>query len=265
MFALGRLPAKKEIIEVLRQRSRPVITNISLDHSNLLGNNLLAIAKEKAGIIKDKTPIIIGRKQKEIHSIFKKISKTKKAELILSKNYTFDCDLKGNYQKENINTAVETLTLLKRMNWKISQKNIKTGLKNIVDNTSFQGRWQILKTKPLIICDTGHNQEGIEHITKQLQTIDYDKLHFVIGFVKDKNIDYILKLLPKNKVEYYFCQPNIERALELDKLKNSAKKNNLKGKAYKNVTIAYNQATKNANDRDLIFVGGSTFVVAQIL
>ena len=242
-----------------------VITNISLDHSNLLGNNLLAIAKEKAGIIKDKTPIIIGRKQKEIHSIFKKISKTKKAELILSKNYTFDCDLKGNYQKENINTAVETLTLLKRMNWKISQKNIKTGLKNIVDNTSFQGRWQILKTKPLIICDTGHNQEGIEHITKQLQTIDYDKLHFVIGFVKDKNIDYILKLLPKNKVEYYFCQPNIERALELDKLKNSAKKNNLKGKAYKNVTIAYNQATKNANDRDLIFVGGSTFVVAQIL
>lgn len=242
-----------------------VITNISMDHTNLLGNTLEDIAKEKAGIIKHKTPVIIGRLQKKINYIFQDFSNSKEADLILSKKYSFDCDLKGNYQKENINTAVETLILLKKLNWKISQKNIQNGLKKIIKNTGLQGRWQTLKTKPLVICDTGHNLEGIEEIIKQLQSLKYEKLHFVIGFVKDKNLDNIIRQLPNEKVEYYFCQPNIDRALDVIELKKIGCKNNLKGKAYQNVVGAYRQALNNANVKDLVFIGGSTFVVAEVL
>jgi dihydrofolate synthase/folylpolyglutamate synthase len=242
-----------------------VITNISMDHTNLLGNTLEDIAKEKAGIIKHKTPVIIGRLKKKINYIFQDSSNSKEADLILSKKYSFDCDLKGNYQKENINTAVETLILLKKLNWKISQKNIQNGLKKIIKNTGLQGRWQTLKTKPLVICDTGHNLEGIEEIIKQLQSLKYEKLHFVIGFVKDKNLDNIICQLPNEKVEYYFCQPNIDRALDVIELKKIGYKNNLKGKVYQNVIGAYKQALNNANVKDLVFVGGSTFVVAEVL
>lgn len=242
-----------------------VITNISMDHTNLLGNTLEDIAKEKAGIIKHKTPVVIGRLQKKINYIFQDYSNSKEADIILSKKYSFDCDLKGNYQRENINTSVETLILLKKLNWKISQKNIQNGLKKIIKNTGLQGRWQTLKTKPLVICDTGHNLEGIKEIIKQLQSLKYEKLHFVIGFVKDKNLNDIICQLPNEKVEYYFCQPNIDRALDVIELKKIGYKNNLKGKAYQNVIGAYKQALNNANVKDLVFVGGSTFVVAEVL
>jgi dihydrofolate synthase/folylpolyglutamate synthase len=242
-----------------------VITNISMDHSNLLGNTIEEIAKEKAGIIKNNTPVIIGRKQEEIHSIFEKISSTNNAELTLAKSYSYNCDLKGNYQKENINTSVETIIQLKKLGWNVSEKNIIVGLKNVVANTQLQGRWQILKSDPLVICDTGHNIEGIKQIVEQLKSINYQKLHFVIGFVEDKNIEDILDLLPTERVDYYFCQPKIQRALKIEKLTSIAKKKGITGLIFKNVKQAYEQAINNANTKDLVFIGGSTFVVAEIL
>lgn len=242
-----------------------VITNISMDHSNLLGNTIEEIAKEKAGIIKNNTPVIIGRKQEEIHSIFEKISSTNNAELTLAKSYSYNCDLKGNYQKENINTSVETIIQLKKLGWNVSEKNIILGLKNVVANTQLQGRWQILKSDPLVICDTGHNIEGIKQIVEQLKSINYQKLHFVIGFVEDKNIEDILDLLPTERVDYYFCQPKIQRALKIEKLTSIAKKKGITGLIFKNVKQAYEQAINNANTKDLVFIGGSTFVVAEIL
>jgi len=242
-----------------------VITNISMDHSNLLGNTIEAIAKEKAGIIKNNTPVIIGRKQEEIHSIFENISSTINADLTLAKSYSYNCDLKGNYQKENINTSVETIIQLKKLGWNVSEKNIIVGLKNVVANTQLQGRWQILKSDPLVICDTGHNIEGIKQIVEQLKSINYQKLHFVIGFVEDKNIEDILDLLPTERVSFYFCQPKIQRALKVEKLTSIAKKKGITGLIFKNVKQAYEQAINNANTKDLVFIGGSTFVVAEIL
>lgn len=242
-----------------------VITNISMDHSNLLGNTIEAIAEEKAGIIKSNTPVIIGKKQKEISSIFESIASSKNAKLVQTKGYTYDCDLKGNYQKENINTSVETIIQLKKLGWNVSEDNLKSGLQNVVKNTQLQGRWQTLKLNPLVICDTGHNIEGIKQIVEQLKSINYQKLHFVIGFVQDKNIDEILDLLPKEKVDYYFCQPQIQRALNVDELKSIAKKKGIIGEKFENVSLAYNQAINNAKSQDLVFIGGSTFVVAEIL
>ena len=242
-----------------------VITNISMDHSNLLGNTIEEIAKEKAGIIKNNTPVIIGRKQIEIYSIFKGFANTKKTKLIQAKNYAYDCDLKGNYQKENINTAIETILQLKELDWRVTKKNIESGLQNVVKNTQLQGRWQRLKSNPLVICDTGHNIEGIKQIVEQLKKINYQKLHFVIGFVEDKNINEILNLLPKERVGYYFCQPKIQRGLEVEKLKSSAKKRGILGESFSSVKQAYTQAISNANSKDLVFIGGSTFVVAEIL
>lgn len=242
-----------------------VITNISMDHSNLLGNTIEAIAEEKAGIIKSNTPVIIGKKQKEISSIFESIASSKNAKLVQTKSYTYDCDLKGNYQKENINTSVETIIQLKKLGWNVSEKNIIVGLKNVVANTQLQGRWQILKSDPLVICDTGHNIEGIKQIVEQLKSINYQKLHFVIGFVQDKNIEDILDLLPTERVDYYFCQPKIQRALKIEKLTSIAKKKGITGLIFKNVKQAYEQAINNANTKDLVFIGGSTFVVAEIL
>jgi dihydrofolate synthase/folylpolyglutamate synthase len=242
-----------------------VITNISMDHSNLLGNTIVAIAKEKAGIIKNNTPVIIGRKQEEVHSIFQRVSKTKNANLVQAKNYSYECDLKGNYQKENINTAVESIIQLKKLGWNVSEKNIIVGLKNVVANTQLQGRWQILKSDPLVICDTGHNIEGIKQIVDQLKSLNYQKLHLVIGFVEDKNIEDILELLPTERVDYYFCQPKIQRALKIDKLTSIAKKKEITGQVFKNVEQAYEQAINNAKTEDLVFIGGSTFVVAEIL
>jgi dihydrofolate synthase/folylpolyglutamate synthase len=242
-----------------------VITNISMDHSNLLGNTIEEIAKEKAGIIKNDTPIIIGRKQTEIHSIFENIASSKNAKLILAKSYAYECDLKGNYQKENINTATETIFQLKELGWKVSENNIESGLQHVVKNTQLQGRWQNLKSAPNVICDTGHNIEGIKQITEQLKTINFQKLHFIIGFVEDKNIDNILDLLPKEKVVYYFCQPKIQRALKVEKLKSSAIEKGVIGESFATVSHAYNQAILNASTKDLVFIGGSTFVVAEIL
>ena len=240
-----------------------VITNIGYDHTNLLGSKLEQIAKEKAGIIKKNTPVVIGRKQEKIiNDIFKITAYNKKSKIFFSEiNNNISCDLNGEYQNENINTTIKAIEVL---NWNIDNKNIYKGLKNVVKNTGLNGRWQIISKNPHIICDTGHNQDGIKNITKQLKKINFNKLHFIFGTVKDKNIIEIIKLLPKEAM-YYFCAANIDRAFNASKLQEISLELNLQGNAYNSVKDAYNNAISNYKKDDLIFIGGSTFVVAEIL
>jgi len=241
-----------------------IITNIGLDHTNLLGNTIEKIAVEKAGIIKPNTSALIGRKQKETQQIFKDIANEKNSKLIYAeKQKIYSADLKGNYQQENINTTVTAVQLLSKNGWDINHNAIRNGLLNIVKNTGILGRWQILQEKPLIICDTGHNSDGIKEVTQQIKETPHKKLHFVFGTVNDKKLDTILKLLPKDAI-YYFCKPNIARGLDENILEYAAHKFNLKGHSYSSVNIAFNMAKSNAKSEDLIFIGGSTFVVAEI-
>jgi dihydrofolate synthase/folylpolyglutamate synthase len=242
-----------------------IITNIGLDHTNLLGNSIEEIAMEKAGIIKKDTSIIIGRKQEKTTKIFQDIAKQKNANLIYAESQEeYKTDLEGEYQKENIDTVITAVKELQQQGWKIADENIRNGLLNTTQNTSLFGRWQILNKAPLIICDTGHNEDGIKQIVKQIKKIPYQNLHFVFGMVKDKNLSNILKLLPK-KAKYYFCEAQIPRALEVSLLEGEAIKFGLNGNSFSSVAKALAQAKKNANEDDLIFIGGSAFIVAEAL
>lgn len=239
-----------------------IITNIGYDHINLLGNTLEKIAFEKAGIIKQSVPIVIGRIQKETKNIFLETAVKKGAPISFSKKYNYTTkSLKGNYQTENINTAISALKIL---DWKVSEENIIKGLDNIFTNTGIRGRWEQLKNEPLTICDTGHNKDGISNIIRQIEKINYRKLHFVFGSVNDKDLDEILRILPKD-ASYYFCHAQINRALNSDILKRQALNHKLRGNSFTTVSNAYKAALKSAEKEDLIFIGGSTFVVAEVL
>lgn len=244
-----------------------IITNIAKDHMQFLGDTLEKIAVEKAGIIKPKVPVVIGETQKEIEQVF--ISKAKDLD---SKIYFADqiiyrvlhSDLKGSYQVKNIKTVLASIIQLQQNGYHVTEQNIKDGLLNVVKNTGLMGRWQTLGENPKIICDTGHNEAGIKEVVNQLQTLTYNKLHFILGAVNDKEIDSILELLPKHAV-YYFCQAKIPRALNVLELKNKAVAYNLKGNSYDSVKNAYNAAKRKSQNDDLIFIGGSTFIVAEVL
>jgi len=242
-----------------------IITNISLDHTNLLGDTIEKIATEKAGIIKNETPVIIGRRQKETTSIFKNIAKEKNANLIYASTQKgYASDLKGKYQKENINTVITAIKQLQKQGWAITEDDIEHGLLKTAANTQLLGRWQTLRSNPQIICDTAHNEDGIKEIAKQLSNSKYEQLHIVFGTVGDKNLDTILNYLPKN-AKYYFCNANIVRAMNAEDLKQKAAKHQLNGRIFASVRDALNCAKVNANPKDLIFVGGSTFVVAEVV
>jgi len=244
-----------------------VITNIGLDHTQFLGETLPEIAFEKAGIIKTQTPVVIGEYQEEIFHVFEEKAKQNKAKLYLaSKNITktFQSDLKGNYQQNNIKTVVQTISVLENNGFKISKENLRVGLQNVVKNTGLLGRWQLINTMPKAICDTGHNKEGLLYVLKQLKEEQFDKLHFIFGVVNDKDLSTILHLFPKEAI-YYFCKPNIPRGLSEKELQNQCFKYGLEGASYKSVEKAYKTALKNASKNDLIFIGGSTFVVAEIV
>jgi dihydrofolate synthase/folylpolyglutamate synthase len=239
-----------------------IITNIGYDHTNLLGNSLEEIAKEKAGIIKKNVPVIIGRTQLGIKEIFQSIAKEKNSHIYFcNKTTNKTTDLKGEYQIENLNTVLKTISVL---NLKSEDEIINMGLNNVVKNTGLQGRWQTISKNPLTICDTGHNEDGIINNVIQLKKIKYNKLHFVFGTVSDKDFKKILKLLPKDAT-YYFCSANIERSLDSKKLIKEAREHQLLGKEYDSVIKAYNSAKLKAKINDLIFIGGSTFVVAEVL
>ena len=254
----GRLDSTNIILPELS-----IISNIGIDHTNLLGNTIEKIAREKAGIIKSKTPVIIGRNQKQIRKILIDVANKKNTTLTYSSPHNYQTDLNGNYQKENINTVVTAILELQKVGWKIKNKDIQNGLLNTKKNTGILGRWQKLKEKPLIICDIAHNKDGINAIIKQLKKQKYNNLHIVFGTVNDKSLD-ILSLLPKD-AKYYFCRPNIPRGLNEVMLQNLANRKKLKGKCYHSVKDALKAAKINANKEDLIFIGGSTFVVAEIL
>ena len=241
-----------------------IITNVSLDHTNLLGNNIHSIASEKAGIIKKNTPIIIGRKQTEIEHIFKNISDKKKAPLIFAEKTKFTSDLKGDYQKENINTTIEAIKQLQKKGWNITRQNIITGLNNVKKNLYFKGRWEILQSDPLIIVETAHNFEGLKNAINQFKTIKFKNLHFILGMSKDKRHKEIFKILPKNAT-YYFSQARTERSMQKEKLYELGNNYNLNGNIYSSVNEALIEAKKRANKDDLIFIGGSIFVISEVL
>ena len=241
-----------------------IITNIGYDHMALLGNSLHEIAAEKAGIIKKNTPVVIGRKQTETEAIFKHISKSKQSEIHYAKAIDFDCDLKGNYQSENISTAFTAVNLLIQKGWKVSNIDFVNGYSNVQNNTGLIGRWTELSKNPLIICDTAHNEDSIRCVVQQIEEISFSDLHIVLGMVNDKSINTILSILPETAT-YYFCQANIPRALEADRLKEIAAKFQLRGNTFLSVREALSMAQNSANFDDLIFIGGSTFTVAEIL
>lgn len=244
-----------------------VITNIGKDHTQFLGETLAKIASEKAGIIKENIPIIIGETQQETQQVFidKAIEMSAKiffADKIITTNY--ESDLKGIYQEKNKKTVLAAIQQLMNSGFSITEENIKNGLLNVVKNTGLLGRWQILSENPLTICDTGHNEAGIKEVLKQISLTKHNHLHFVFGAVNDKEIDSILSMLPKNAT-YYFCQAKIPRALDVNNLYTKAKEFELKGNPYDSVENAIKQAKANASVNDLVFVGGSTFVVAEAI
>ncbi|MFK7782160.1 bifunctional folylpolyglutamate synthase/dihydrofolate synthase [Psychroserpens sp.] len=245
-----------------------VITNIGFDHMKFLGNTYEAIAKEKAGIIKSNIPVIIGETQEETKDVFIKISEEKSSEIYFADQLIkqdFESDLKGIYQKHNIKTAVQTIKLLNtNKSFLISNQQIVDGLKNTIRNTGLKGRWQILQNQPKIICDTAHNKEGLTIVMEQIKSEEFNKLHIVFGVVSDKDLGSILPVLPK-QVRYYFCKPNIERGMDVNILKNQFLENGFIGESYNTVNEAFNSAIQHASPNDLIYVGGSTFVVAEII
>ncbi|CAM4094703.1 folylpolyglutamate synthase/dihydrofolate synthase family protein [Flavobacterium sinopsychrotolerans] len=259
----GRLDATNIITPLVS-----VITNIGLDHTQFLGNTLEAVAFEKAGIIKPNIPVVIGEYTPETKPVFLAKAKECNSEIYFASDLiseTYPSDLIGDYQIHNKKTVLQTIKILNSQNeFKITPENTKSGLLNVVKNTGLQGRWQQLNEFPKVICDTAHNKNGLEIVLKQIQKEDFDALHIVLGVVNDKDLDEILPLFPKKAI-YYFCKPNIPRGLDVVILKQKAASFELKGEVYNSVSEAYQKAMKNAGATDFIYIGGSTFVVAEIL
>ena len=259
----GRLDATNVITPLLS-----VITNIGLDHTQFLGNTLEAIAGEKAGIIKPNIPVVIGEYTPETKPVFEAKAKENEAQLFFASDTiqeTYPSDLLGDYQVHNKKTVLQTIALLNsQKEFQVSEENIKKGLLQVVQNTALLGRWQQLGEAPKVICDTAHNKNGLEIVMKQIQKEKYDHLHLVLGVVNDKDLNEILPLFPKEAI-YYFCKPNIPRGLDANILQEKAAAFQLKGMVYNSISEAYKKALSNASNTDLIFVGGSTFVVAEVV
>ncbi|MEM6718029.1 MAG: folylpolyglutamate synthase/dihydrofolate synthase family protein [Bacteroidota bacterium] len=242
-----------------------VITNIGFDHVAILGNTLPKIAAEKAGIIKSTIPVVIGEFHEETYPVFVEKAAETKSELYIAEKTiqkVYQTDLLGDYQQKNYKSAVQAVQLLD--NFQIEEKHIEAGLQNVVSNTNLQGRWQILSNHPKTICDTAHNKEGLEIVMRQLQKETFNELHIVFGVVSDKNLNAIFPMFPKNAI-YYFCSPKIDRAVNAKELQKKAASYNLSGSIYNSVSEAYEMAKTQAATSDVIYIGGSTFVVAEIL
>lgn len=261
-----------------------LITNIGEDHQDMLGDTLEKIATEKAGIIKPEVPIVIGELQTDLVSVFQDVAIESKSELqfasdryrVICNSYTIDVlengnprisnvipQLKGTYQNKNLPGVLGVIDELNEQGFNVSDKHIKDGIEQVVDMTGLKGRWHILGKEPLTICDTAHNMEGIKLVLEQLQSLELNTLHMVWGMVNDKSIDSILDVLPKD-AHYYFCQANVPRALPASELHNAAITAKLKGEVIADVNQAILTAKSKAQSNDVIFIGGSTFVVAEI-
>ena len=243
-----------------------VITNIGFDHKQFLGNTLGRIAYEKAGIIKHRTPVVVGETIEETKTVFRTIAKLNSSELHIAENINFPdykCELQGDYQKKNLKTVLTVVSLL-QVHFSISKKDIEKGLLNVSKNTGLKGRWQVLNEKPFVVCDTAHNEHGLKLVLEQLVGLKYNSLHIVLGVVNDKDLDEILPLFPKD-AKYYFCSPNVSRGLDVEVLEEKAEVFGLKGKKFKSVIKAYENALQNAGNEDVVFIGGSTFTVAEVV
>ena len=243
-----------------------VITNIGLDHTQFLGNTIEAIASEKAGIIKPNIPVIIGEYTNQTKGVFLTKAKDCNADIyfasdLITKDYP--SDLLGDYQIQNKKTVIQTIEVLKPY-FSVSEENLKNGLLNVVKNTGLLGRWQQIHSNPKVICDTAHNSHGLKIVLNQIQKEKFGNLSFVLGFVNDKDLDDVLPLFPKS-ANYFFSKPNILRGLEAKILQEKAAEFGLTGNIYNSVSEAYQEALKLSSQDDFIYIGGSTFVVAEIL
>ena len=259
-----------------------LITNISFDHKNLLGDTLEKIAFEKAGIIKKNIPVVISERQ-IVQNVFIDKTKTTNSVIVFASDYIqlkndgqefiaivdhkewlrLNPELKGNYQQKNIPGVLASVLALRKIGYDISDEAIQKGISNVIGITGLKGRWQKLREHPLTICDTGHNVDGIKEVVSQIKTTPHTHLHFVFGAVNDKDISDVLSLLPK-EASYYFCQAKIPRALNAVLLAAEAERMGLQGIIIPDVNEAYKEALKNAAADDMIFIGGSTFVVGEI-
>ena len=257
----GRLDSTNIIMPLIS-----VITNIGFDHTQFLGNTLEAIAYEKAGIIKNEVPVVIGEYVDETKEVFLGKAKEMQAPVYfasdeITKNYS--CDLLGDYQLHNIKTVVKAIEILQKY-FPVSEEVIQSGLFKVVENTGLLGRWQQIHSNPKVICDTAHNSHGLKIVMNQILKEDFDVLHFVLGVVNDKDLEDILPLFPKN-AQYYFCKPNVPRGLDENFLKKAAENFGLTGLVFDSVSEAYEEALRNAGKNDFVYIGGSTFVVAEIV
>ncbi len=259
----GRLDSTNVIIPEVS-----AITNIGMDHMNLLGNTIEKIAEEKAGIIKDNVPVVIGQMRSNAKSVIESIALQKHASIVdasLLTDYEVPpCELKGIYQNENRKTAFAALQVLIDNGWHISNNQIAEGFLQVSKNTGLQGRWQVLQREPLVIADVAHNADGISMVLNQIAATPHEHLHFVLGLVADKDVDMVLQLLP-TACTYYFCKASIPRAMAASELKERAAAFKLNGQAYSSVSNAFEAAKANASVNDLVFVGGSVFVVGEVL
>ncbi len=242
-----------------------LITNIGYDHVEMLGDTIEKIAFEKAGIIKPGVPVVISELQEETASVFNTVAKERKSKIIFAGEVipgTYKTSLLGSYQAKNVKGVV---AVIKELNdFEVNEGHITKGLLNVAPNTGLLGRWQYLGERPTVVCDTAHNTEGLTLVLEQIKEQEYEHLHMVIGFVKDKNLDQILPLFPK-EANYYFCKPDISRGLDAESLKSRAADFGLKGAVYSSVNEGYRMALENAKKTDFVFIGGSTFVVAEIV
>ncbi len=244
-----------------------VITNVSMDHVKFLGNTIEDIAIEKAGIIKSHIPVVIGEKQNDVSNIFINKAEEKKSKIFFAEDFNikeYECELKGSYQKKNIKTAIVAIELLNDTEIKINEKNIIDGLNKIIQNTGIRGRWEIIGNKPLIICDVAHNIDALSIVINDIMSIKSNKIHFVLGFVNDKNLGSIVDIFPESS-NYYFAKPNIERGLDELELQELFKNNNRIGESYSSIEQAFKSAIKQSDPNDVIYIGGSTFVVSEVI
>lgn len=245
-----------------------IITNIGLDHTQFLGTTLEAIAFEKGGIIKSKIPVVIGETQNETEKVFKELAETRNAEIYFADQQehekSYVTDLQGDYQKKNKATVLSAINIIRQRSFEISEEALTLGFLNVIRNTGLHGRWEILQEHPRIICDTAHNKEGLQYTMTQLRKEDFEQLHMVFGVVNDKDVASIISLLPRDAL-YYFCKPNIPRGLDAKVLRDVFINHGFKGNAYESVQMALSAAKQQATTADVIYVGGSTFVVAEII
>lgn len=263
-----------------------IITNISLDHTQFLGHTLSAIAKEKAGIIKENTPVIVGEYTSETKEVFHSkaiecnaaITFAQDSQVINEAERTEDGhwlyqtdemkdlygELGGMCQTKNTNTILNAVKELIRIGYNITEDNIRAGFAHVCETTGLMGRWQKLEERPKVICDTGHNIGGMQYIAEQLASMHYDRLHIIIGMVNDKDINGVISLLPSDAT-YYFTQASVKRALPAEEVMKIGNSHGLHGTAYPSVKDALEAAKRNASENDLIFVGGSTFIVSDLI